>query len=507
MKKILTGIMAAALFAASLAGCGGKAEPVPDSSAPAVSATDSTASADDVLAINIKGTVYEEGSFKASPWYKYEIESKDLSKTSSGKYSVVQKDSSGKALATDYFDISFITQSNPPVKSPFMPLDITVAYKEGVASFEILKDTTSLYTMAVTANAPEIAFIDTKTDYSGKTEISWTGTDKDGGDIWYELWYCTPNEDFISIAADTTKTSATVDFDTLPGSDEGYFYLYATDGVNTTELDSSTFAVGYKPPEIISKQDNIHEYKITDEISFDADVYDKQDGWLYEDDQITWSLKGREYTTGSLLWIWPYELSSGEHVFTLTAKNSKGIETTKDFTFKVSDDESALPDDWSREDIKNALVNGFVAPLSNVNAAITRGQFAKLMANLYWTIWEEGSPDPEYEEKVVTDCGEDDYDQFLMVKLGIMDAPGGKFKPNDNITQEAATVAMFKICAAADPNLLEKVTDDKAIPYEMIAYGVTDETGDNAYDGAKKITGRLALVRCNRLYEAIFGEE
>lgn len=129
------------------------------------------------------------------------------------------------------------------------------------------------------------------------------------------------------------------------------------------------------------------------------------------------------------------------------------------------------------------------------------------MANLYWAVWEEGSPDPDYEENIVTDCGQDDYDQFLMVNLGVMEATDGKFKPNGNVTEEEAAVIMYKVCAIADPNLLDDFSNNADITSSLLEYGVIDESGDNAYKNSEKITGRLALVRCNRLYDAIFETE
>lgn len=456
--------------------------------------------------IDILGTIYKDGNFQKRPWYTYEAEPDITDGKNKGEYSIVMKNSSGAELSADYFDISFMTQSNPPEHTDFMPVNVTVQYNREAASIEILKGADSIYKADITANSPEVSFESMNTQYEGKAEISWTGADEDGGDIFYEIWYATDNDDFISLATDITTTSLAVDFNTLPGSDEASIFIYATDGVNTTEVESSSFTVGYKPPEILSKQEIVPEYKLTDEIQFDADIYDKQDGWLYEDNEVSWIYKGKEYTTGSLLWIWPYEMSSGTHTFTVKAQNSKGISAEKEFNFKIIDDESALPNDWSKEDIKNALANGFVAPLANVNSAITRGQFAKLMANMYWAMYEEGSPDPDYEEDIVKDCGQDNFDQFLMVKLGVMEAKDGKFNPNKNLTEEEAAVIMYNICRIADPNLVDDGNATQIVE-NLLDYGVIDEIGENLFNASDKITGRLALVRCNRLYEAVFGEE
>ncbi len=459
-----------------------------------------------VQAIDISGIIYEDGRFNPSPWFTYETDSSNIDKAVKGSYSVIMEDSSGKKLSQQYLNISFYTQSNPPKKNNYTPINATLKYHQNASVIKIMQGDKAIYAQSVTAGKPMVSFVDVAMEYKGKATVSWKGSDSDNDKLYYELWYCSSDEDYHNIASNITETSYTVDFDKLPGSKEGYFYIFASDGVNTVESPSDYFSVQYKAPEIITKQDKVPEFKLTDEIKLDADIYDMQDGWLFEDEQAEWTYKGKTYTTGSLLWIYPYELAPGEHTFTLTAKNSRGVSATQDFKFKVLDDESALPGDWSKQDVKSALSNGFIAPLANINSAITRGQFAKLMANLYWTVWEEGAPEPDYEENVVKDCGTDDYDQFLMVKLGVMDAPSGKFNPNGNLTQEEAAVIIYKICSIADPNVAEPIENKDQMVEICVNSGVMETSGDNLYAASDKITGRLALVRCNRTYEAIFGD-
>ena len=73
-----------------------------------------------------------------------------------------------------------------------------------------------------------------------------------------------------------------VNFDTLPGGKDVVFYLYATDGINTSYVTSESFAVTYKEPEVLTEQSDLWIYKVTDEIYFEVDVYDPQDGYMYE---------------------------------------------------------------------------------------------------------------------------------------------------------------------------------------------------------------------------------
>ncbi|MCL2112089.1 MAG: hypothetical protein FWH32_07595 [Clostridiales bacterium] len=465
------------------------------------------ATAQDIRVLDIIGRLSKNGEFRASPWYSYEAESTDVIPGRIGEYAVVMEGAGGVILSTQHFDVSFRTGSNPPRESDYAPLDITVRYPDGVTAIKIVHGADTLYSVGVSANVPQVSFVGIGEDqlFSGRAEIRWAGSDLDGDTIYYELWYCPSEGEYVNLAADITETSFVVDFDALPGTDAGFFYLFATDGVNTGEADSEWIRVDYLAPEIISSQASVPEYRITDEIVFDADIYDAQDGWLF-DEGVSWELDGREFMSGSFLWVWPYELPPGEHVFTLTAENSHGRTSSKDFTFLIVDDESALPNDWSRDDVRGVLENGFVAPLHNVNAAITRGQFATLAANLYWSLWEEWMPEPDYRNGVVTDCGQDDYDQFLMVELGLMEATGGRFRPTGNLTEEEAAVIFYRICAMSTPEG-EDPTDTVGDMVEAcIDAGVMDLSGENAYNAGENITGRLALVRLNRLFEYLFGD-
>ncbi|MEG2315349.1 MAG: hypothetical protein RSC91_03970 [Clostridia bacterium] len=456
--------------------------------------------------IDIKGKLSKNGSFTASPFFSYE--STEPATSVKGDYAVEMRDAGGKVLSRARFNLSFTTTSNPPRKLDFAPINITANYPANTATIVLKHQDEELASFAVSASTPEISFLGLTDNQAmnGKTTVEWTGSDADGDALTYELWYCTAEGESINIGSDISATSKSVDFDALPGSDQAYLYLYACDGTNTTELDSPYLAVQYKAPEILTSQNEIPQVCITDEIQLEADVYDMQDGWLYEDSQLTWSTDGREYATGSALWVFPYEFTPGDHVFTLTATNSHGVTAQKDFTYRVLDDETALPDDWSREDVKAALSNGFITSLKNVNSAITRGRFASLVAMMYYSVVDETMTLPDYEDGIVTDCGANDYDQFLLVKLGVMDAPDGRFSPNDTLTEEQAMRILYETAIKGLGVDDGTPTPTEDLVAELMDAGVVDESGENAYQGEKPITGQLALVRCNRLYNYLFTE-
>ncbi len=115
---------------------------------------------------------------------------------------------------------------------------------------------------------------------------------------------------------------------------------------------------------------------------------------------------------------------------------------------------------------------------------------------------DENAVIPDYEEGVVTDCGNEDYEEFLMVHLGLMEAPDGKFEPNKPITQQEALNIMYGTALAAQGDAIEYAEEDMIAEFESI--GAINDMDENTYDAESPSTVKLSLVRCSRLYSYIF---
>ena len=461
-----------------------------------------------VGALEITGFI-EDGVFVANPWYTFEAERADINTAKAGAYGAYIYDKDGGLLSMSLFDLNArgqITRNEglSTTKLGRIPVDILVAFPEAAATVVIKHGDTDIYTRPVSNNEPWVEFTGLH-DYqalSDSVTLTWEAGGAD--ELFFELWYCPSEDEQYNIAANITERSLEVDLSSYPGSEAGFFYIFATDGVRTGETDSPWVKVPYKAPDIITEQAEIPEIKITEEILFEVDVYDMQDGWLWDEDEVVWMLGGREYMTGAFLWVWPYELAPGTHTFSMTATNSAGMAVSREYSFHILDDESDLPDDWSRPDIVAALANGFVLPLNRLDAAITKAQYAGLMTTLYGYMHEgDDDPYPDYVEGVVTDCGQDDYDEFMMVYLGLMDAPGGRFEPNKAMSQDEAALIMYRTMAVADPEFLDDTHDLAEIMELFMDVEVVDKSGPNAYQATKNLSNKLALVRLNRLFEAI----
>jgi hypothetical protein len=472
--------------------------------------TNLTEESETVMAIEITGHFEDNGNFVPSPWYSYETDIALLNGRRSGDYSVHFYDINGTEISVAFFDADFHAQVQTEQGIAFVPasrapVEVIIEFPEHASRIVIRRGDTDLYATDVSKTAPQVAFtgLSDNQQLTDNVTITWEASGETD-ELFFELWYSPYDDEFYNIASNITGRSFTVDLSELPGTYEGYFYIYATDGVRTGEAYSPWVQVPFKAPRFISTQGSIPEFKITQEILFDADIYDLQDGWLWDVDEVVWTLGGREFMSGSILWVWPYELAPGTHTFTATATNSAGMSVQEEFSFRIIDDETDLPNDWSRDDIRSALSDGFAIDLRRLDMAINRSEFATLMTTMFATMLEEDYDFPEYVEGMVTDSGHDDYDEFLMVYLGVMEAPGGRFDPRGSLTEKEAALIMYRVAALADPEWFWDDATDEDILDWLFDITVIEGDGPNTLQETEPLTNSLALVRLSRLYSGVF---
>ena len=256
-----------------------------------------------------------------------------------------------------------------------------------------------------------------------------------------------------------------------------------------------------EPPEIISEQTEVPEVKMSEGIRYEVSIYDVHDGRL-SGSEVSWSYGGMDYLAGSTLWVWPYELPPGTHTFTCTATNSEGISSRKDFVFNVTEEESDLPDDRSREEIAGALAKGLVLPLNRLEVPVSRGQYANLMADFYGAFSESGETYPNDMEDSLKFSGRDSYSQSLMAHLGAMEVQDGYFEPNKWLSEEEAALIMCRVVALTIPDFFG-AEYEAGIMEALGAYGIFDDYGPGMYKANEKLTQKLALIRLSRLYDIV----
>ena len=149
----------------------------------------------------------------------------------------------------------------------------------------------------------------------------------DGGATWQPL------------SAQIPSTTVSINLDLLPGSPNGKFRVWVSDGVNTATAETDgTFSVPNKAPQINSVSPvSGTTYVVSQTIAFEAETYDPEDG-VPPDDHIQWSsdLDGA-LGTGALLQI--DTLSVGTHTITLSVRDNQNTFTTTTFVIQIVPEE------------------------------------------------------------------------------------------------------------------------------------------------------------------------
>ena len=468
----------------------------------------------EVTAIEIRGEIHADGTFIPLPWYHFEIENTYLDVGTHGSYSVVFLDAAGDVISQEFFDINFEMETSAEdgqrsfVAITETPVELLFEFPANTARIVINHDSNEIHEVTLSQTAPTVSFTGLADDQQLGDSVTLTWDAAGEGELFFEIWYSPDDDVYINIATDITGRSFTADLTQLPGTSEGFFYIYVTDGVRTATGYSPWIQVPYKAPIIVTRQTEIPRITVTDEFVLEVDIYDKQDGWLWDLEEVEWTLDGELFMAGDVLWVWPFELAPGEHIFTITAANSVGLTVSGEFSLYIVDDDSALPDDWSRVDIVTALANGYAIDLRRLDMPINRGRFAEFINTLYVFMHDDEDIDymylPEYVEGQIIDGGATSYEFFLMVYFGLMEAPSGRFNPNGTITQLEAALIMYRIAELADPDWFGAGASDAEILDWLYSQGILDESGPNALNESQPLTNRLAMVRLGRLYQAVF---
>jgi len=236
-------------------------------------------------------------------------------------------------------DYNFSPRGSPETDDPVMALSEYVPWITGTQKIVIASATQALVTRTVSAHVPTITLIAPTggITLTGSTvNASWTASDADNDPLTFSIDYSRDGGvTWTPLSSQITTTAATLNLDLLPGSTQGKFRVWVSDGVNTAFAETTgTFSVSNKSPQITSVSPvSGTTYVVSQTISFAATTFDPEDGPL-PDDHIQWSSSiDGALGTGALLQL--DTLSIGTHIITVTATDNQSAQTTQTFTVVV----------------------------------------------------------------------------------------------------------------------------------------------------------------------------
>lgn len=248
-----------------------------------------------------------------------------------GPYTIEVLSTQNAILASQGFDVSFTILTNPPEQVSKVPFRAEVRLPRESKTIRLMHGGTVLVEMQISASAPSLSVISPVAGEiwprEGNQMICWQGSDLDGDTLYYTVLYRQGGGDWSVLGADLTTNELTVDAAGLPGGPAAQVQVLATDGINTTAVESGLFTVGRKGPEaLITYPAEGASFMPGVSFFLQGTAHDLEDGRL-PDSAYRWTSNrdGDLGTGASNLVI----LSPSPHVITLTVTDSDGNTTVQ----------------------------------------------------------------------------------------------------------------------------------------------------------------------------------
>jgi len=243
-----------------------------------------------------------------------------------GPYTIELHDINGNVLYSQHFDLTQMSNDNPQTEGGFQ---LVVPWTQGTHRVVFKHQDKVIGQVAASAHAPVLSLISPAGGEhwaaSGEQTITWKAGDADRTPLNYMIQYsANGGKTWMVLAANLTDQSFTFDGDYLPGGEQGVIRIVATDGFNTTKVDSNQISVEAKAPLLsITSPAEASSFDFGAPVILQAVGTDIHDGPILAD-QFGWtSDKDGSLGTGSKLIL--SNLSAGDHTLTVTTQNSSGI--------------------------------------------------------------------------------------------------------------------------------------------------------------------------------------
>jgi len=244
-----------------------------------------------------------------------------------GLYVLRLKDQAGISLYEQRFSPQPYANDSDPEEGYFF---LVVPWQDGTHEIEILFEGQTLFTQAVSANAPQVTIEAPNggevINLDGLLQVRWSVEDLDGDQTSAIVQYSPDaGETWKAIAMTVGEVTAEIDTANLSGSDQALMRVCVSDGINTTcDESDGTFTVPTKSPlaMIISPEPESF-YASGQEAILQGVAIDPEDGSIPDGPSYRWesSLDG---FLGEGRNLWGLTLSIGRHVLTLEVVDSDG---------------------------------------------------------------------------------------------------------------------------------------------------------------------------------------
>jgi len=265
------------------------------------------------------GLVYTDNTTTLDPIWVITSTSALSNPPTGTAYCLDAQNSSGTALTSRCFDLSFTDHLGEPVGVDFF--NLMLPYPPGVSRIVLKRGAQELAVRPVSANAPTVTVLSPNGGETwaatGAYTITWTAADIDGDTLTYNVFYSPDGSNWVPVGTGITTTQLAANSAELAGGSEARIQVMASDGVNTTVADSASFSVGRKGPQIyILSPEGDGVIPPNTPLFLEGYAYDLEDGML-GNTALSWS-SSRDGNLGTGINAL-VTLSAGQHIVTLSA--------------------------------------------------------------------------------------------------------------------------------------------------------------------------------------------
>ncbi len=247
--------------------------------------------------------------------------------TGTGNYSIVFD---SQPMVT--FPIQFMDDPEESIDNVYFNFQVPVSagpdpttIKKIILKGPLSSGSTILVEKSISANPINLAITTPKTSdsLSGMQTVIWNSTNPANISLTCTLQYSPDGINWVPVASRITSTFIAVDTSALPGSTgaTARFRLIASDGFNTSQLDSGLFTLAITPPSVVIETPQPSQFiRPGQPFGLAGKAVDVQDGVL-GNNNLVWTEGSTLLGVGSRITL---TLPGGPHQVTLSAKNSFG---------------------------------------------------------------------------------------------------------------------------------------------------------------------------------------
>ena len=290
----------------------------------------------------------------------------------------------GESLAS-YPIEAFPYTDTPPGEHESALISALVPFVSGTTKITISDNGEQIFSRDVLPTSPRITELSPANGEvfergagNNNITVSWNVTSDSSSELgtnpltFFVMYSPDAGKSWHTVASHITENEVKLNLDDLPGSEEALFGVIATDGVNTDiAVSKDIFTIPFKEPQttILSPSSNT-TYSTGEAVLLAGEAFSRQDGSLYNTTSLQWSSNIQGHL-GSGPIIAPSDLVPGEHVISLTAKDSTGLVGISSISLRVNE---AQPQDTVNEAQPQDTVNE-AQPQDTVNEAQPQDTF------------------------------------------------------------------------------------------------------------------------------------